>query len=188
MVTVTGSAKGDRADQSVAKLKDEINAALARDGVDRDAPVAGAAPAGGGLTPQQTRPTSEEAKAMLEAVRKRADGWRNGIGATFTLILASLAIKPGEGFMKYTGDTRSLLMFLLAASLASALVGLFLLVNAANGPTWLTELLGDQANAHRYLRRVVGARRDLRRGQCAWGLSLLLFCLAVAVTWWVGAP
>ena len=125
---------------------------------------------------------------MLEAVRKRADGWRNGIGATFGLILASLAIKPGEGFMKYTGDTRTLLMLLLGASLASALVGLFLLVNAANGPTWLTELVGDQASAQRYLRRFVGARRDLRRGQFAWGVSLFLFCAAVAVTWFVAAP
>lgn len=41
-------------------------------------------------------PSVQEAEAMLQAVRKRADGWRNGVGATLTLVMASLAVKPGE--------------------------------------------------------------------------------------------
>lgn len=133
-------------------------------------------------------PTAEEAKVMLDAVRKRAEGWRGGLAATVGLVLASLAIKPGDGFMKYTGDVRTVLMVLLALSLSSALVGLFLLVKAANGPTWLFELVGPQATADAYLKRVVGARRDLGRGQVAWVLALLLFSVAVAVTWFAGTP
>ncbi|WP_191563724.1 hypothetical protein [Janibacter melonis] len=133
-------------------------------------------------------PSVQEAEAMLQAVRKRADGWRNGVGATLTLVLASLAVKPGEGFMKYTGDTRVALMLLIGGSLVSALVALFLLVNAANGPTWLRELVGHEATPQRYLRRVVGARRDLRVGQGLWVVSLLLFCGAVLATWLTPLP
>lgn len=169
-------------DTAVAALVKEINTDLERAEVDENAPVSGSA------TPAGPRPTPDEAKAMLEAVRKRADGWRNGIGATFTLILASLAIKPGDGFMKYTGDTRTMLMWLLGLSILSALIGLLLLVNAANGPVWLTELVGAQASTRRYLRRYIGAQADLRRGQVAWALSLLLFCAAVAATWLTDPP
>lgn len=39
------------------------------------------------------------AKSALEATRKRAEGWRNGAAATLALVLASLAIKPGDGLM-----------------------------------------------------------------------------------------
>ncbi|CAN7314301.1 hypothetical protein [Knoellia sp. LjRoot47] len=134
------------------------------------------------------QPTADEARTMLEVVRKRADGWRNGIGATFTLILASLAIKPGEGFMKYTGDTRTALMIVLGLSIASALAGLLLLVRAANGPSWLTELAGPAATPERYLQRVAGAREDMRRGQLAWGLALALFAIAVGITWFSPLP
>ena len=47
-------------------------------------------------------------------MRKRADGWRNGIGATFTLILASLA-------------------FLLAALVVDTMRG-----GPARRPDWMT--------------------------------------------------
>jgi len=159
---------------AIEKLKREIGDEIAERGVGRDA--------------EPYEPTVDEAKAMLEAVRKRADGWRNGVGATFTAILASLAIKPGEGFMKYTGDTRTQLMLLLGLSLASGLTALLLLVKAANGPTWLTELVGPDATPGRYLARVAGARRDLESGRWAWAASLTLFCLAVALTWKTGTP
>ena len=93
-----------------------------------------------------------EARAQLDAVRRRAEGWRNGVGATFTLILATLALKPGEGFMAYEGWTKLCLGLLLGASVLLSLVALLLLVRAANGPGWLKELSGHQATADRHLR------------------------------------
>lgn len=133
-------------------------------------------------------PTKDEAEAMLTAVRKRADGWRSGLAATVALVLASLAIKPGDGFMRYTGDTRTQLMLLLGGSIVSALAGLLFLVKAANGPTWLTDLVGPTATPRRYIARAAGARSDLRRGQFVWMFSLVLFCTAVAVTWFAALP
>jgi hypothetical protein len=137
---------------------------------------------------QYADPTVEQAKAMLDAVRKRADGWRNGVAGTFAVILASLAIKPGEGFMKYEGDTRKLLMVLIGLSLSSALFSLYRLVRAANGPTWLAELTGAEATNARFLRRAAGARADLQLGQFAWWVSLLSFSVAVGVTWFAELP
>ncbi|NHA67633.1 hypothetical protein [Phycicoccus flavus] len=132
---------------------------------------------------QPDRPTDVAvAKAKLEAVRTRADGWRNGVAGTFTLVLASLAIKPGEGFMKYQGVPRYVLMVLLTASLGAALVSLFRMVRAANGPTWLSELDAD-ASARRWDIRTAAARHDLQRGRLLWMVSLALFCLAVGVSW-----
>ncbi|GGB81540.1 hypothetical protein N798_00145 [Knoellia flava TL1] len=173
------SPRSTRGSDAVAQLKSDLGSDIKERGPQ----------AQDELTAEGTyEPTADEAKTMLEAVRKRADGWRNGIGATFTLILASLAIKPGEGFMKYTGDTRTALMAVLGLSIASALAGLLLLVRAANGPSWLTELVGPDATPERYLHRVAGARQDMRRGQLAWGLSLVLFCIAVGVTWFSASP
>ncbi|MEX1909763.1 hypothetical protein L6241_15895 [Janibacter sp. Y6] len=52
-------------------------------------------------------PSVQEAEAMLQAVRKRADGWRNGVGATLTLVLASPAVKPGESCRCCSSAVRS---------------------------------------------------------------------------------
>lgn len=165
--------------EAVERLKSDLGAEISERGTEARKKL----PANG-----KYEPTADEAQKMLEVVRKRADGWRNGIGATFALILASLAIKPGDGFMKYTGDTRTALMTVLGLSITSALVGLLLLVRAANGPSWLTELVGPTATPERYLRRAAGARNDMRLGQLAWAASLVLFCIAVAITWFSPLP
>lgn len=122
------------------------------------------------------------AKASLEATRKRAEGWRSGAAATLALVLASLAVKPGEGLMKYTGGTRYLLMALVAVSVLCALLSIYRLLRAANGPTWLVDL-PDAAPAVRYYRRLAGARLDLQLGQWLWLASVAFFTIAVAVTW-----
>lgn len=128
------------------------------------------------------------AKAQLDGIRKRAEGWRSGVAGTFTLILASLAIKPGEGFMKYEGTTQTVLACLLGSSIAISLIGLLLLVRSANGPSWLEELSGEDASEARYLRRARGAYLDFVLGRFAWALALVLFVIAVGVTWVVEPP
>lgn len=131
---------------------------------------------------------AEEAKAQLDAVRKRAEGWRNGVSATFGLILATLAIKPGEGFMKYEGDPQVVLRILVGASVLLSLAALVLLVRAANGPGWLKELTVAEGTKARYEARAAGAYFDFWCGRWAWALSLFLFLAAVTVTWFVEPP
>ena len=131
---------------------------------------------------------TQAAMDQLAGVRKRAEGWRNGIAGTFTLILASLAIKPGEGFMKYEGGTQILLAWLLGLSVLISLASLLLLIRAANGPSWLQELFGAEANRDRYLKRAQGAYLDFVTARVLWAVALALFMAAVGVTWFVEPP
>lgn len=124
----------------------------------------------------------EWAKSALEATRKRAEGWRNGATATLALVLASLALKPGEGLMKYQGDIRTVLMLLVGASVVCALLAAYRMTRAANGPGWLLEL-SPEAPADDWIRRIAGARLDLQVGQQLWIASIILFSGAVGVTW-----
>lgn len=122
------------------------------------------------------------AKDALEATRKRAEGWRNGAAVTLGLAIGALAIKPGEGLMKFGGGTRCALMVLVGLSILAALNSIYRLLRAANGPAWLLEL-PDDAPAHRWIRTTAGARLDLQVGQYLWIASVVLFSAAVAVTW-----
>lgn len=123
------------------------------------------------------------AAEQLEAIRKRAEGWRSGVAATFTLILATLAIKPGEGFMKYEGWLEKALGALIGASVLISLAGLLLLIRAANGPSWLQVLSSAEKTEERYLSRARGAYLDFVLGRAAWALALALFLAAVVLTW-----
>lgn len=128
------------------------------------------------------------ARKQLDAVRRRAEGWRNGVSVTFGLILASLAIKPGEGFMLYEGTTEVVLRWLVGLSVLLSLAGLMLLVRAAHGPGWLKELTGAEATAARFEARARGAYFDFWCGRWAWAWSLVLFIAAVTLTWFVDPP
>ena len=128
------------------------------------------------------------AKKQLDAVRKRAEGWRNGVSVTFGLILATLAIKPGEGFMLYEGTTQVVLRWLVGLSVLLSLAALMLLIRSAHGPGWLKELSGAEATAERFEARARGAYFDFWCGRWAWALSLALFIAAVTVTWFVEPP
>lgn len=128
------------------------------------------------------------AKKQLDAVRKRAEGWRNGVSVTFGLILATLAVNPGEGFMQYDGGTEVTLRWLLGLSVALSLASLTLLIRSAHGPGWLKELSGPEATRQRFEARARGAYFDFWCGRWAWAVSLALFITAVAVTWFVELP
>jgi hypothetical protein len=135
-----------------------------------------------------SRVTAEQAKALLDSVRKRADGWRTGVAATLGLSFATVAIKgPGEGIAKFSGHQTLGLAVAVGVALATGLVSLYFLLRAANGPTWL-DMRGPllQADAHRYLRRARGAAYDLKWGQLLWAVSLAVFIGTTAVSWFLG--
>lgn len=131
--------------------------------------------------------SAEQAKALLDSVRKRAEGWRTGVAATLGLSFATVAIKgPGEGIAKFD-DTQTLgLAVAIGVALVTGLVSLYFLLRAANGPTWL-DMRGPllTPDAHRYLRRARGAAYDLRWGQLLWAVSLAVFVGTTAVSWFL---
>lgn len=73
-------------------------------------------------------------------------------------------------------------MALVGASVVCSLLAVYRMLRAANGPAWLLELPPD-APSQRWISRVAGARLDLQVGQQLWVASVVMFSLAVGVTW-----
>lgn len=133
--------------------------------------------------------TVDVAKNALDAVRKRADGWRNGTATVLGLVFATLVIKkPADTIGAFDGGDRILLTALIAASLVTGLASLFFVLRAANGPSRLDTRIKDFAQARgtlRFLGRAEGASKDLRCGQILFFVALALFAVSVGLTWYL---
>jgi len=129
------------------------------------------------------------AKAALDAVRKRADGWRNGTATVLGLVFATLAIKkPGDTVGAFDGPNRNAITAFIVVSAGVGLMSLFLLLRAANGPSRMDTSIKDFARARdalRFLGRAEAASKDLRWGQILFFVALVLFAVAVGLTWYL---
>ena len=150
------------------------------------------------------------AAEVLAVVRKRAADWRDSTAGVLAVITAALVITDVSGSI---GPLDQWLKITCAASLAgSALLGLsslYLVIRAANGPSWLDVRITDargrvphlsfetqgktieqevnSALVVRDLRRAGAAAYDLWWAQRTLALSSLIFILIVAATW-AGSP
>lgn len=125
------------------------------------------------------------AKAALEAVRKRAEGWRTGVATSTALIFAVLSVKD-EGIAKFENGSLLLLIVVALVTLAVAMASLFKMLRAANGPSWLDSRISDlnkPYDAKRYLIRAAAAAHDLELGQRFWFGSVCGFTLLVILSW-----
>ena len=145
-----------------------------------------------------TTVTADGAKLALEAVRKRAEGWRNGVAASTALIFAVLSVKD-EGIAKFGNESLVILAVAAAVTVVVALGSLYKMLRAANGPSWLDTRISDLSkpyDAKRYLVRAGGAAHDLKWGQRFWVGSVVGFMAVVLLTWtlpddgynWAWAP
>lgn len=129
------------------------------------------------------------ARDALDAVRKRADGWRNGTAAVLGLVFGTLVIKkPGETVGAFAGWDRAVIAGFIGLSFVVGLVSLFCILRAANGPSRLDTRIKDFAGARgalRFLGRAEGASKDLRMGQILFFVAVTLFAVAVGLTWFL---
>lgn len=130
-----------------------------------------------------------DARAILESVRKRAEGWRNGVAASLALSFATLAIKkPGDGVGGFEVGWRIAMTVGIALAIGLGFLGLWYLLRAAHGPSWLDMRLRDRGRAYdsaRYLRRAFAASKDLGRGIGLWIASVAVFALIVGASWYL---
>jgi hypothetical protein len=129
------------------------------------------------------------AKNALDEVRKRAEGWRTGTATVLGLVFATLAIKkPGDTVGAFDGWNRHAITAFIVLSTGVGLASLFLILRAANGPSWLDTRIKDFARARgamRFLGRAEAASKDLRWGQILFFVALALFAVAVGLTWYL---
>lgn len=131
--------------------------------------------------------TLDEATSALDATRKRAEGWRTGSASLVAMIVASLALRPGTGWVTvFSGPKLYVLTGLIAFSLVLAMASMWFTLRAANGPFSLDAKICDYRRPHdvpRIFNRATSAAFELKVGQGLLWFGVLVFAITVFATW-----
>lgn len=138
-------------------------------------------------TAPQIELTLAQSEETLVATRKRAEGWWTGSASLMALIVASLALRSGSGWMtEFSGKQLHAISIAVAVALGLALGSMWLTLRAANGPYRLDTRTRDYYTPHdgkQIFKRAHGAATNLLWGQVMLWAGVLVFCLAAFASW-----
>ncbi|MDJ1644866.1 hypothetical protein [Streptomyces pakalii] len=126
--------------------------------------------------------------SQLPELRRRAEGWRNGLAGLTTLLAVLAVLKGRDNLADLPPSARTLAMLLLAGAFTLLLIGTLLAIRASHGRPGEEIVLGGQTLRRWTEREVERAGRALWAASACCVLGILSAGLAVGVAWSLSAP